>query len=74
MAKIVGQVVIDIETCKGCELCVDACPKDCLALANAINQKGYKYAQVVLDGCNGCMNCATMCPDSVITVYKKKIA
>ncbi|MBP8949879.1 MAG: 4Fe-4S binding protein, partial [Candidatus Promineofilum sp.] len=37
-----GRVVIDIERCKGCELCRDACPQDVLALAEELNAKGYR--------------------------------
>jgi len=73
MAKFKGQVVIDIENCKGCELCVSTCPQDSLSLSKTINKKGYRYAVVVNDDCNGCANCATMCPDYAITVYKKKL-
>ncbi len=74
MAKMVGQLVIDVERCKGCEVCVTACPRECIGLANAINKKGYKYLELKNDQCNGCTSCAVVCPDSVITVYKKKIA
>ncbi len=74
MAKMVGQLVIDIERCKGCQVCVAACPRECIGLASAINKKGYKYLEMKNDQCNGCASCATVCPDSVITVYRKKIA
>jgi 2-oxoglutarate ferredoxin oxidoreductase subunit delta len=71
MAKVFGEVIIDIERCKGCELCIDACPENTLALADTINQKGYRYAVNVNKNCTGCTSCALMCPDSVITVYRK---
>lgn len=70
MAKAVGEVIIDIEKCKGCELCIEACPEDTLALANAINKKGYRYAEVVANNCTGCANCAIICPDACIIVYR----
>lgn len=73
MAKMVGQLVIDIERCKGCEVCTTACPRNCIGLANSINKKGYKYLEMKNDECNGCSSCAMVCPDSVITVYRKKI-
>ena len=74
MAKIKGAVVIDTGRCKGCNLCVVACPASVLALGKQVNAKGYNYSQVVQpDDCIGCANCGYVCPDGCITVYKKKI-
>lgn len=73
MAKVKGDVIIDIEKCKGCELCIVACPEQTLGLAGTINQKGYRYAVKINDNCTGCANCALVCPDAVITVYRKVI-
>ena len=67
-----GRVVIDVERCKGCELCREACPKDVLALAEELNAKGYRSV-ILLDpahDCTGCALCATVCPDGCITVYR----
>jgi len=69
MAK--GSVSFAIETCKGCELCIDACPQESLALAPGLNAQGYHYAVLVKDNCTGCVNCALVCPDAVITVYRE---
>lgn len=73
MAKVLGDVIIDIEKCKGCELCIDACPEETLALADKINKKGYRYAVTINHNCTGCANCAIMCPEAIITVYRKVI-
>ena len=67
-----GKVVFDIETCKGCELCIEACPQESLQLSPNINAQGYHYAVLVKDNCTGCVNCALVCPDAVITVYREK--
>ncbi|MDR0682557.1 MAG: 4Fe-4S binding protein [Dysgonamonadaceae bacterium] len=73
MAKIRGTVVIDTNRCKGCDLCVIACPTDVLILGKEVNNKGYNYAQSVKpDECIGCANCGYVCPDGCITVYKVK--
>jgi 2-oxoglutarate ferredoxin oxidoreductase subunit delta len=74
MAKIKGSVVIDTDRCKGCDLCVVACPADVLVLGKEVNVKGYRYSQVVApDDCIGCANCGQVCPDGCITVYKLKM-
>jgi 2-oxoglutarate ferredoxin oxidoreductase subunit delta len=75
MAKIKGAIVVDIEHCKGCEVCVGACPTNVIGMNEQVNGKGYHYAYMVQpDECIGCTNCAIVCPDGVITVYKKKMA
>ena len=71
MAKVTGDVIVDIEKCKGCELCIDACPEKTLDLATTINLKGYRYAVKVNSSCTGCANCAIVCPEGIITVYRK---
>ena len=72
MAKLKGAIVIDIERCKGCEVCVGACPESSNCNGKAVNGKGYHYAESVNDDCTGCTNCAVVCPDGVITVYRVK--
>lgn len=70
MAK--GLVTFNENICKGCELCVVACPKKIIALdKNKINAKGFNPAHVVdMEQCIACGNCAIMCPDSVISVER----
>ena len=65
-------VTFRTDWCKGCGLCVDACPKGCLAIAaDKINKKGYSPAVMEHpEKCIGCAFCATMCPDCIITVEK----
>ena len=65
-----GKVEIDIQKCKGCELCTVACKKQSLSLSDSINIKGYHYIIANNEACNACMDCALVCPDAVITVYK----
>ena len=65
-----AKVTIDANVCKGCELCVAACPKHIIALsADKLNAKGYHPACVIdIEQCIGCAACYTMCPDCAITV------
>jgi len=73
MAKVQGAVVVDKEACKGCSLCVEACPHDVLALHIEVNSKGYHYSYMSNpDACIGCANCGVVCPDTCITVYRAK--
>ncbi len=74
MAKVKGAIVIDIERCKGCSVCIPACPQDVIQIAKEVNGKGYQYAfPAIHDACTGCINCAIVCPDGVITVYRVKV-
>lgn len=71
MAKVKGDILIDIEKCKGCELCASACPQQSLELSRKLNSKGYHYIIKIEDNCTGCTNCALVCPDSVIKVFRR---
>lgn len=68
MAKVTFQT----DLCKGCGLCVCACPKEIIHLAeDQLNAKGHHPAQISdQSACIGCACCATMCPDCVITVER----
>jgi 2-oxoglutarate ferredoxin oxidoreductase subunit delta len=74
MAKQRGAIVVDIERCKGCELCVEACPTSVIRMERKVNGKGYHFAYMENpEECTGCNNCAIVCPDGVITVYRMKV-
>lgn len=66
-----GYVTINVEECKGCGLCVEACVQRVLALAPYLNHQGYHPAEYAGSGCNGCGLCFHCCPEpGAITVYK----
>jgi 2-oxoglutarate ferredoxin oxidoreductase subunit delta len=65
-----GTVVIDAAACKGCDLCIDACPPAVLVMtSDEVNARGYRFPQL-LPGCTGCQACAQICPDFCFQVYK----
>lgn len=66
------KVTINEIVCKGCGLCVRACPKNVLALSRTkLNAKGYHPAEVAdPEGCIGCASCARTCPDVAIRIEK----
>ncbi|MDR0248847.1 MAG: 4Fe-4S binding protein [Oscillospiraceae bacterium] len=66
-------VTVNEELCKGCALCVGACPKALMTLdGSPLNAKGYKTARCADEAaCIACAFCAVMCPDSAITVEKE---
>lgn len=70
-----GAIVINTERCKGCSLCVEACPLNIISLADKmVNRRGYRYVeQTNQEACTGCTSCAIVCPDGCITVYRKKV-
>ena len=71
MAK--GYIVINEEMCKGCRLCVNACPLQLIQMGEHYNEQGYRPAVLVDpdERCTGCAACATMCPDAVIVVFRQ---
>ena len=73
MANVIGVAVVDQEACKGCGLCVVACPQQVLNQNKMVNSRGYHYSFMEsADACIGCSNCAVVCPDACITVYRMK--
>jgi len=72
MNKSKGKIVINTKWCKGCGLCIPACPKNCINLSDEPDLRGICTA--VYDdekNCTGCGLCAIICPDVAINVYKR---
>ena len=64
-----GQVYLIPERCKGCNICVELCPKDVLQVSINTNVKGYHYPEIALGKENVCVHCdfcTVVCPEFAI--------
>jgi 2-oxoglutarate ferredoxin oxidoreductase subunit delta len=78
-----GTVQIDVQHCKGCGLCIAACPAQVLQFSTQLNAQGYHIVELSsreahdgragTGGCTGCALCALVCPDLVFTVYREPV-
>lgn len=68
-----NQAIVDDFFCKGCGLCVFACPKGIMKIdEEKLNAKGHHPAYCTdFDECTGCGSCAIVCPDCAITVLRE---
>jgi 2-oxoglutarate ferredoxin oxidoreductase subunit delta len=65
------KVIVNKDRCKGCNLCVIACPQKNLELSKDVNNRGTCYVvDVNPEKCTGCGICYMMCPDCAIEVEK----
>jgi len=70
--KAMIKVIIDRERCKGCLLCVHACPKKSILADGKINTKGFTPVVMKKDyECVGCKCCALVCPECAIVIIKE---
>ena len=49
------KMTVDPNYCKGCGLCIIACPRKIIRLSENINAKGYNYAECIeQEKCTAC--------------------
>jgi 2-oxoglutarate ferredoxin oxidoreductase subunit delta len=67
-----GALDLHSDECKGCGLCVEACPPKVLRLAEHLNRYGYHPVTYLGQGCTGCAICFFVCPEpGGITVLRR---
>lgn len=64
-----GSVHIDSERCKGCALCIPACPPGVLRMTEGVGARSLAFPEL-LAGCTGCGACLLVCPDFCFEVYR----
>ena len=69
-----GRIAIEEVRCKGCGLCIEACPKDLIQYSTELNERGYQYVTFTgePEDCIGCTLCAVSCPDQGIEVWNDR--
>jgi ferredoxin len=55
----------DLESCNGCEICLDRCPMEAISLTED------QVASINLDRCIGCGLCINSCPEEALTLVSK---
>ncbi len=64
-----AKIIISEIHCKGCLLCIDVCPKNCLLPGDTLSATGVKVVKVDLEAtCTACLQCTAICPDAAITI------
>lgn len=74
MAKREGVVWVDSDRCKGCGLCVSACPTDSMRMGDGLNRLGYHPVEFLAGtGCTACGVCFYACPEpAALTVAQRR--
>jgi len=66
-----GLLRVDEAECKGCGLCIEACPPKVISMSERLNHYGYHTAVYSGAGCTGCGICFLVCPEpGALTVYR----
>ena len=68
-----NKVHINENLCKGCDICVEFCPKEVFEASSEVGARGY-FVPVVKkpENCSACMLCEHLCPELAVTVIAEK--
>ena len=65
------KIILHPENCKGCFLCISACPKKAIRRSGVLGPKGYETVTVDEEKCVHCGSCYRMCPDFVYEIAEE---
>jgi 2-oxoglutarate ferredoxin oxidoreductase subunit delta len=72
----VKKIIIDEGFCKGCGLCIEACPKKLLKMGKKLSKQGYPLVEIGTSDqtrCLSCALCARVCPDVALKITKNHV-
>jgi 2-oxoglutarate ferredoxin oxidoreductase subunit delta len=65
------EIIIDDQFCKGCNLCIEVCPRKVFSGSSKRSRAGYSIPQAADPGkCSVCSLCEMTCPDLAITIIE----
>jgi len=67
-----AKIIVNERYCKGCEICVEICPKHVFEMSKELNERGYHVAKPIRqNNCITCHLCELYCPDQAIAVLEE---
>ena len=67
------EVHVNDALCKGCNLCVEFCPRRVFEPSSEVGRRGYFIPVTARAAeCTGCMFCEHLCPELAITIVADK--
>lgn len=70
--KSAKEILIDDQFCKGCNLCIQVCPRKVFGQGEKRSRAGYSMPRILsLEGCALCFLCEMTCPDLALTVVEE---
>jgi len=68
-----AEITIQPDLCKGCDFCIEFCPRKVLEKSDQLNKRGIYPPKVADESkCTICGFCTAICPDFAIFITEKK--